>query len=383
MADKRASKKLDWLPNEDQELLLKAALFKNESLYGIWNDVKNISLDNLDPASQRLLPLIYSNLQNHGIDDSAAKRLKFFHRQTFLRNQILSDKAEEILAIFHSADIQTLVLKGLALNRLYYRSSAVRPMADIDLLVKRKNFWDGNKILTSKKWQTGEKKLSLHYEIAPSCQFVDQTDGSELDLHWQIMRDCWNANETKALWVEAIPVNIGDTKTLALSHTHQLFHICWHGARYNFVPPIRWVADAVLILRNAESNIEWDKFVEITRLYRVDLPIYISLKYLKENFVSLIPDKVLSELKNISTSRFQKMAQQFHMTKKTDWTLRRCIKEIIFQYPGLTSSTDLNPKFLVYLKYLQYHLGVSSYWQIPPRFLLQAFQYFVLRQQKM
>jgi len=227
-----------------------------------------------------------------------------------------------------------------------------------------------------------DKNLPINIEIAPSVQFIESEGQAELDVHWQIMRDCRNANETSLLWEDAVPIKIGKEKTLALSATYQLFHICWHGARYNEVPPLRWVADAVMILRKDFEKIEWNKFVEITKLHGVNIPIAIALKYLKENFVSVIPDEILCKLEDSKVNKFQEMTQRFHMTKTTDWTFERCLKEIIFQYPGLTSSTDLKPRFLAYLKYLQYHLGVRSYWQIPSEFLSQGFRSFVLKQPK-
>jgi hypothetical protein len=61
----------------------------------------------------------------------------------------------------------------------------------------------------------------------------------------------------------AEPVTFQGNRLRILSPTDQLLHVCGHAARWGEVPAIRWVADAVLILR--EGPIDWQRFLVTPR----------------------------------------------------------------------------------------------------------------------
>ena len=376
----KKDEKFSWLPDASQTLALQAALGNRETACAAWQKIKdNVSLEKFETTSRRLFPLIYDNLQKHNLQDDATLPLKIVHRETFRDNRLLFQKAEQILQDFHRAGISTLLLKGAALSMLYYRSSALRPMADIDVLIKREDFQKAVRVLKKNKWQPAAANLLLYIEIYPSCQFTD-ADGGELDLHWQIMRESWNADNTDSLWNDAVETKIGNTPVKVLSPAHQLFHICWHGVQYSPTPPIRWIADAVMILRKSKDEINWEKLVEIACLHRVNLMIFTALDYLNKNFAASIPLKVLSGLKTAPLTRMQKAASILQMSENpAPWTRRKYLRYYTIKYLSLRSSTKLKPQSLVFVKFLQYHLEIDSYWQVPFSTLSKAFQHFILR----
>ena len=368
-----------WIPNYEQELLLRAALGGEDEAVRAWQSVK----EKVSPeyAAKRLFPLVYDNLKKHGFENESVLKLKKVHRETFRDNRFLFYKTEQILQNFRQAGIETILLKGAALSLLYYRSSALRPMADIDLLIKPEDFRAASNILEKIGWRTNIENPSLLLEINPACQFLD-ADGGELDLHWQIMRDCWNADKTDDLWNDAVEIEIGNTPVKVLSPTHQLFHVCWHGVQYNPTPPIRWIADAITILRTSKNEINWQKLVEISRLHRVDLMIFTALDYLDKNFTAEIPPEVLRELENAPLTKMQKAANLHFLSENPmPWTRRQHLHYYAIKYLSLTSSTRRKPPILVFVKFLQYHLETSSYWILPFYAVSKFFQMFVLRRQ--
>ena len=64
-------------PTWEQESLLKAALLQGEEAIKAWHKWKSrVDVDQLDPGSLRLLPLLYRNLRTHGVEDPLMNRFK-------------------------------------------------------------------------------------------------------------------------------------------------------------------------------------------------------------------------------------------------------------------------------------------------------------------
>lgn len=369
-----------WIPNSEQELLLRAALGGENEAVRAWQSVKGkISPDSPEYAAKRLFPLVYNNLQKHKFDDESLLKLKKVHRETFRDNLLLFQKTEQIVQNFRQAGIETILLKGAALSLSYYNSSALRPMADIDLLIKPEDLPKALNLLEKNNWRLISGSPVLFMDVDPTCQFQD-ADGGELDLHWQMMRDCWNADKTEDLWNDAFEIKIGNTPVKILSPTHQLFHVCWHGVQYNPTPPIRWIADAMTVLRTSQDEINWEKLIGIAHLYRVDLMMFAALDYLDKNFAAAIPPEILRQLKDAPLTKMQKAANvHFISENPIPWTRRKRLRFYAIKYSSLTNSTKLKPRFLVFAKFLQYNLKSNSYRQFPVDALSKFFQIFFAR----
>ena len=122
----------------EQAALIRAALFDGEDALAAWREWRAVAdLDDLDAASDRLLPLLYRNLVRFGVDDPWLGRLRGIYRFHWVRNQVLKQSGASALVTLAEAGIDTVVLKGAALGELHYRGVGLRPMNDVDILVPR------------------------------------------------------------------------------------------------------------------------------------------------------------------------------------------------------------------------------------------------------
>lgn len=365
-------------PDDEQELFLKAALGDAETTRLSHRKIKaNFLPDKTDYALQKLYPLIYQNLLKHNLYEPTDIKFKIAHRETFQRNRLLFQNIRQVLEKFQSAKIPVILLKGAALSVQYYRSSAVRPMWDIDILIKRADCQKAIETLAESHFQPHSHNLSLALDFAPAASFADKNQ-NELDLHWQIGKNCWNANKTGLLWENAVPLDFYGFPTLTLSATHQLFYVCWHGAWYNDSPSIRWVADAVTILQTAGKQINWNQLVEIAYFHRVSLLIFLLFEYLNDQFPNLIPAKVLQQLKDAPLTNLQKKGNLSQMSKQPfPWKIGQYLKEFTIQYIYLQTSTEIRPRILVLLKSMQYYLRLKSLWHVPPYVFYKAMRKLV------
>src|ERR1051325_11544967 len=83
-------------PDEDQILLLRAALLEEDEAWSAWLRWRAANdLSTADRGSLRLLPLVYRNLLSAGLAEPDKSTLKGTYNAAWLRNQLLFRRAAE------------------------------------------------------------------------------------------------------------------------------------------------------------------------------------------------------------------------------------------------------------------------------------------------
>lgn len=353
-------------PTRDQELLLRAALLQGDQALESWNEWRrSVNLDVIDYGSHRMVPQLYRNLQRHGVKDPLMDRLKGVYRYYLYKNEILMHRIGALLAAFEKAGIETMVLKGAALIPLYYRESGLRPMLDADVLVHAHQAEQAMEVLAGLQWQSLRyRQPKLRIPIVHSTPFEDN-GGRQVDLHWHLFWECFNASDDDDYWKKAIPIQIGGVQTLALNPTNQLLHTCWHGARWNEVPPIRWVADAMAILSASAAEIDWPSLLKRAQRHHIILPVRDSLEYLKKTFDAPVPDTLLKSMSAVRISRIERENYEVTLNPMAPPTTSRILRMLYYDYRWLSSSTSSRIKTLAFAKHLQAKWNIDSLWHVP------------------
>ena len=225
----------------------------------------------LDNGSFRLLPLLYKNLLNHKIQSSHIHRLRNVYLQSWYKNHKLFYESAAIILFLKNNGIPTIVLKGASLIALAYKDVGIRPMSDIDILVHYSQAATTIELLKSAGWKAVHEEY-LAYNLKYGCSMMfKREDDFELDLHWHPFFESHGNHSESDFWEKAITVTISEEPTLSLCPSDLLLHTFIHGLRWNPEPPIRWIADAVYLLRNCSDQIDWTYFIASTRKYRVAL----------------------------------------------------------------------------------------------------------------
>jgi len=305
-------------PTLHQELLLQATLKQGKESIDAWKKWQsNVDVDKLDVGSYRLLPLLYRNLQAQGIKHPLMGRFKGVYRQTWYKNQILFHKMANLLRDFHQAGInKNLLLKGTALILFHYKDYGLRPMDDFDVLIPIEQTVKA--ILLLKKWHwisplysldnLTQKQISALMYGMHAWEFKDNTD-CKLDLHWHVLQHCLTNEANNDFWTGAVHTHLVDVPVYALNPTDQLLHVCVHGIDWNPLPPLRWVADAMMIFKTAE--IDWERLLILAEQHRSVLLLKETLNYLRHQMDAPIPSTVLTELQNKPVSKTQSF--QYHV----------------------------------------------------------------------
>jgi hypothetical protein len=357
----------DFWPDERDELLLRAALLDGQDVERAWRQVRpGLDLDSLTTESTRLLPLAWRNLTRLGIDDPLMPRLKGLYRSAWVRNHVLFQELSNVLEAFGTASIDSILLKGAALVDRYYKDVGVRPMVDIDLLVRPSDSHPAMALLEGRGW--------VHPPLrSDALEWTSRTllinkQGLPLDLHWHLIKDFVepggdSAHLVDSFWAGATPVEFETLSTKVLGPADQLLHVCVHGARWGSGATLRWVADSITILLSENGVLDWDRLVEQTARVRRSLQMADALAYVCRTFDAPIPGAVLTRLRKVPTNRRDTIAHRLGVWKSPP--LLGGLPQRISQYAELSATWSPGQAAVRFPRFMQHVWNLEGLWQVP------------------
>jgi hypothetical protein len=191
-----------------------------------------------------------------------------------------------------------------------YRDRGLRPMVDVDVLVRTDQALAAAQHLTEAGWRPVGASLARQMPIVPGALFVDGGGGGVIDLHWHSL---WAPAREDDFWGAALPIEIGGAPTLGQCSADQLLQVCVHGVWARARQPVRWLADAVMVLRAAGAGFDWERLVQRARSRSVTLPMAAALRYLRQVMAVPIPPEVVHALQS-SARRYSEFAVHWAWT---------------------------------------------------------------------
>ncbi len=351
--------------SEGSSRLLGAALHQDEQAISCWQEwwAQAGSLDGLDAGEYRLIPLVYRNLKTLGYGEAAEMgRLHGIYRQTWLRNRIAEARLLEAVESLESVGVESLALKGMALVGIAYGESGVRPMSDVDLLVHGKDLRRAVAELNARGWTFSQGRAGEELRFARLFHAVafSHPSGVELDLHRHILEESNWRGADDGVWERKQQLVLSDRKLWTMSPTDHLVHLVVHGVRWDPVPPIRWIADAVTLIRTNE--IDWDVVATEAEQRGVALAVGAALRFLRDEFAVQVPHGQLSKVESVAPGRLERIDFRFQQGGAGAVSQ---ISRYVTRYLRLTSRRSALERVRLFPLYLRAMWGLESAWAIP------------------
>ena len=278
-------------PTADQVLLLRAGLFEREAALEAWTRWRATNnLDTADRGSIRLFPLVYRNLGPDAFGEQDRSLLKGAYRATWFRNQVIIGRAAAAVRELHEAGIRTMLLKGVALAVSHYHDPGIRPMDDIDVLVPAHDHTRALGVLERAGWSPGPEPDGP----SPHATSLHGGDGLSIDLHRFALAP---PAADEGFWSASVEIELLGVPTRTLCAADQLLHVILHGARWNRIPPVRWLADAAMIERSSGPELDWERVVAEAIRRRGTITLEAALEHLVEAVAFDVPAWALALLR--------------------------------------------------------------------------------------
>ncbi len=304
--------------SHEKELLLSCArtqipedsLYRNNDLISFplnWKEIVDSAL------SCDIAPLVYHALkqmpQRQLIPQPVLDKLKANYHWNIARNMCLYSELQRILESFEYRGIQVIVLKGAALAKTVYGDIGLRPMQDIDLLVRRQDLRGSNETMYELGYFGGADILSTegrmknkHYHV-PIYRHRNNK-AVPVEIHWHITDKSWGVNIDK-WWDRAGSMEIDGHSALVPSPEDMIVHLCLHSCNHGYRGGmlLKGLCDLSETLRHYELQLSRDLLVDTVHAYKIERPVYAFL-YLTKTFFReresslgwITPDKVDQKL---------------------------------------------------------------------------------------
>lgn len=203
------------------------------------------------------------------------------------RNAIIYEEAGRVVRAFNDSAIRTIMLKGIFLAEHVYRNIALRPMSDIDILIKKEDLARANETLARLGYTAPERfgVFLRNEEISPInslMYFAADRRRPCVHLHWHLINSTWPVEDlvsgidSGSIWQEAVTTTVSGVETLALGPEHLLMHLAHHGLHHSFDKP-SMVTDITETIKAYGKEIDWVKVAGEAGRSGLGFPIYASL----------------------------------------------------------------------------------------------------------
>jgi hypothetical protein len=246
-----------------------------------------------------MLPMVYRNLTAEGLPEPELGPLKGVYRQSWYRTRLALASAFSAVDSLRAAGIAPVALKGLGLMATTYPEPALRPMHDADLLFRPAEFERAVDTLIEAGWKPlrgGRADYLRRIKVFHALPLLSAS-GFELDMHRYMLEENCFAGADAPVFDHIVEGVIGEHTITTLGPEDHVVNACVHGVRWDPVPALRWVIDAVTAIRTAGLAFEWDYVVAEGRRRRVGLAMSAALDFARQ-FEPSIPESAVSGLQS-------------------------------------------------------------------------------------
>jgi hypothetical protein len=290
----------------EQALLVRAATGDEAAALDAWGQWKQrVDVQQADPASLRLLPLLYRNLSRCAANDPVLQLCRGVYRKTWYENHVLLQRLESVLAALRAAGIATLLPGDPSLLLVTHRDIGSRPLDALGVLVRPEQAARAGEVLAAAGWRSGQPPASKAAIRYCACQKLWNGDPRPCELRW---RSGWQGSRDPASgWDGALSVTVHGETTLALGATGQLLHLLTVSGRARASGLPSWVADVRLLFRDATTAVDWEGILRAARVPGLTLPVRTRLRYLRDAWEIPVPVTVLDRLDRLPTTPIDRL----------------------------------------------------------------------------
>jgi hypothetical protein len=257
-------------------------------------------------------PLLWHTTRHLDLLPSAvAVDLLRSYYQSAAANLAILRELERVLQALGAEGIPAVLLKGAALASTVYGDPALRPMADLDLLVRQADAPRALQALSTLGYHRARGEPhpgdALNYENETVLR--QQTPlGTLIEVHWSLFDSPYHQHALCMdwFWQTALPSHVGDAKTVVLGPEAQVLHLCGHLMLHHgdaWETRLLWLNDIAEVIIHYQGQLDWDHVLAHAQAFELVLPLQRIVPHMAEAWGAPIPRDVLDRLRSCRPSR--------------------------------------------------------------------------------
>lgn len=245
-----------------------------------------------EAKDQAVAPLLYHSLSKmeNGRDyipDDILRRLRNLYYRSLANNILLYHRLGRVLGFLREENIKVIVLKGAALAEQVYGNPALRPMSDVDLLVRKEDLPQVDKKLQLLGYSTQENyldRLKTSDNSYLNTIMMRNTSSPPLHIHWHLVNSTIptfiysSKIEMERIWQEAIPARVADVQSLVLAPHHLIIHLSEHALKPSHsLGKLIFLCDIHEAIRTYRDELNWGLLKEEVFRFNLSWQVYYCL----------------------------------------------------------------------------------------------------------
>jgi hypothetical protein len=341
------------------------------------------------------MPLLYRTLRDSdNAPQSVIRELRGDYLHTRLRNSGMQRILAVVLATLNDAALPVVLLKGAALAFAVYDDPGLRPMSDLDLLVRRADVEAAVAALagvgyrahmpghaTLAEWLAVENELVL---VGPEAAYT------LIELHWSLFDapHYQRVIDPEWLWQTAVPVTVAGQGAHILGPEAQILHLCGHLALHhegqqafgNRTIKLLWLADIAEVIHRYGDGIDWGRLLQKAQAFDLVLSLQLVLGRVDALWPGIVPAEPCARLAAMApspaerrifgllTAAHRPTAQRLYadLTGLPDWRARtRYAARQLFPSPAYMGGRyAIRRRWLLPFAYpYRWWVGISDLWR--------------------
>lgn len=224
------------------------------------------------------------------------------------KNTLIFEELTKVLKAFKESGLPVIVLKGAALASTVYKNLALRPMADVDLLVKKEDILLADERLKVLGYMPSDRSaddMNFSSSYLTSLDYRNSFQNSpSFHIHWHFVNSTV-PNESyihhvkmENIWRDAEKADIAGVETLVMAPHHLVIHLSEHALRVSHsASKLCYFCDINEAVNFYGAILDWNKLVKESFKFHLNRMVYFSLYFTSQFLEARIPEYVLLKLK--------------------------------------------------------------------------------------
>lgn len=208
---------------------------------------------------------------------------------------LLYDRMGRLGDLLEEAGVKFIVLKGGSLAPLLYASPDLRPMVDVDILIRRES-WPAAKEALKAASFTLPKPADERYWLANYFNLAVSSPGprpASFDIHWALNQEVRYRVDEEGLWTRAVSFEWEGRAYLRLGDEDLLLSLVLHLAHHYFDARLIWLHDIRLVA--TRLPIDWERAIRRAREWGMAAVFGLGLEYVEKVLPGSIPPGALRD----------------------------------------------------------------------------------------